>query len=239
MADLSVREAARLLQVPEKTVYRWVREGSIPHDRLRDEIRFNRVELQEWAQARGRPLHPGSLDAAPAAPADAGGSLADALARGGIARDVPGATREAVLAAVGGLPGLPEGIDRALLVELLASRERLGSTGLGGGIAIPHPRDPVVLGVREPRVLLALLATPVDFGAPDGRLVSTLFLILSPSVQGHLDTLSRLAFVLHDPEVKRRLEARAPDDALLAAVRAAEPRAAAAPPDVPDDEEDR
>jgi len=234
MADLSVRDAARLLQVPEKTVYRWVREGAIPHDRLRDEIRFNRVELQEWAQASGRPIHPGSLEAEPAPPA---GSLADALARGGIARDVPGATRDAVLHAVAAHPGLPEGIDRALLAELLASRERLGSTALGGGIAIPHPRDPVVLGVGAPRVLVALLATPVDFGAPDGRLVSTLFLILSPSVQGHLQTLGRLAFVLHDPEVKRRLERRDPDEALVAAVRAAEARAGATPPAAPEEEE--
>ena len=234
MADLSVRDAARLLQVPEKTVYRWVREGTIPYDRLRDEIRFNRVELQEWAQSRGRPIHPGPL-AAGVPPR--GGSLADAFARGGIARDVPGRSRAEVLQAVARHPGLPEGIDRALLAELLASRERLGSTGLGGGIAIPHPRDPVVLGVAEPRVLLALLATPVDFGAPDGRLVSTLFLILAPSVQSHLETLSRLAFVLHDPEVKRRLEAREPDDALVAAVRAAEARAGVAPPAAPDEEE--
>jgi PTS system nitrogen regulatory IIA component len=234
MADLSVRDAARLLQVSEKTVYRWVRERSIPHDRLRDEIRFNRVELQEWAQSRGLPVHPGSLEAGTQRP---GASLADALARGGIARDVPGATRDQALQAVARHRGLPEGIDRALLAELLTSRERLGSTGLGGGIAIPHPRDPVVLGVSEPRVLLALLATPVDFGAPDGRLVSTLFLILSPSVQGHLDTLSRLAFVLHDPEVKRRLEARAPDDVLVEAVRAAEARAGGAPPPAPDEEE--
>jgi PTS system nitrogen regulatory IIA component len=234
MADLSVRDAARLLQVPEKTLYRWVREGTIPHDRLRDEIRFNRVELQEWAQSSGHPIHPGPLEAeAPPRP----GSLAEALSRGGIARDVQGATRDAVLQAVARHPGLPAGIDRALLAELLASRERLGSTGLGGGIAIPHPRDPVVLGVTEPRVLLALLATPVDFGALDGRLVSTLFLILSPSVQAHLETLGRLAFVLHDPDVKRRLEARAPDEELVAAVRAAEARAGATPPAAPEEEE--
>lgn len=233
MADLSVREVARLLGVPEKTVYRWVRGGEIPHDRLRDEIRFNRVELQEWAQAHGHPVHPGVFDDE----APVGGSIAAALARGGIAREVPGATRVAALAAMAGHPGLPEGMDRRLLAELLTARERLGSTGLGGGVAIPHPRDPVVLGVTEPRVLLAFLATAVDFGAPDGRLVSTLFLILSPSVQAHLDALSRLAFVLHDPEVKRRLEERAPDAELLAAMAAAEVRAGGAPPPAPEEDE--
>jgi len=233
MADLSVREVARLLGVPEKTVYRWVRAGEIPHDRLRDAIRFNRVELQEWAQAHGHRVHPGHFDAQE----PAGASIAAALARGGIARDVPGTTREAALAAMTAHPGLPDGIDRRLLAELLTARERLGSTGLGGGIAIPHPRDPVVLGVSEPRILLAFLETAVDFGAPDGRLVSTLFLILSPSVQAHLEALSRLAFALHDPEVKRRIEARSEDAELLAAVAAAEARAGGPPPPAPEEDE--
>lgn len=234
MADLSVREVARLLGVPEKTVYRWVRTGDLPHDRLRDVIRFNRVELQEWAQAHGHRVHPGHFgkDAAPP-----GASLAAALARGGIAREVEGATRDAALAAMAGHPGLPDGIDRGLLAELLTARERLGSTGLGGGVAIPHPRDPVVLGVSEPRVLLAFLAHAVDFGAPDGRLVSTLFLILSPSVQDHLEALSRLAFVLHDPDVKRRLDERAEDAELLAAIAAAEARVGGSPPPVPGEDE--
>jgi nitrogen PTS system EIIA component len=222
VAELSVREVARLLGVAEKTVWRWVRAGEIPHTRLREDVLFNRVELQEWALSAGHPLPP---EAAGHGPSE---GLAEALTRGGIARDLPGTTREEVLAAVAGLPGVPAGVDRALLRALLLSRERLGSTGMGDGLAFPHPRDPLVLGAPSPTVLVAFLAAQVDFGALDGKPVSTLFTILTPTVQAHLATLSRLAYVLHDPELRQLLAARAPDAAILGRVRAAEAAMAAA-----------
>jgi PTS system nitrogen regulatory IIA component len=229
MADLSVRDVARLLAVAEKTVHRWVRDGEIPCYRLRGDVRFNRVELQEWAQERGHAVAPDLFgDVTPDGP------LSAALARGGIARALPGTTRDEVLDAVAALPGVPPEIDRRLLADVLRARERLGSTGLGHGLAIPHPRDPLVLHVTAPVLLLALLAQPVDFGAPDGQPVTTLFVILAPGVQDHLQTLSRLAFVLHDAEVLRLLAERAPDAALLDAIRVAERRAPAAPPDEDD-----
>ncbi len=218
--------------VAEKTVWRWVRTGEIPHTRLREEVLFNRVELQEWALANGQPLPP---EAAGSAPSD---SLADALARGGIARDLKGATREEVLAAVAALPGVPAGVDRELLRTLLVSRERLGSTALGEGLAFPHPRDPLVLASGSPTVLLAFLARPVDFGALDGEPVTALFTILAPTVQAHLATLSRLAYALHDGELRKLLAERAPDGAILARVRAAEAALDAERARRPDPEED-
>jgi len=232
VAELSVREVSRLLGVAEKTVWRWVRDGAIPHYRLREEIRFNRVELMEWAQAHGRAVSPELAGGAPAE------GLAEALARGGIARDVAGATRDEVLAAIARLPGVPPEVDRALLRELLVSREGLASTGLGGGIAVPHPRDPLVLGARLPTVLLVFPARPLDFGAPDGKPVTTLFAILAPSVQGHLATLSRLAYLLHDAELRRLLETRAPDEAILGRLRAAEAALAAQRPASPGHDEE-
>lgn len=232
MAELSVREVARLLGVAEKTVWRWVRAGEIPHTRVREDVLFNRVDLQEWAQAQGHPLPP---EVAGRGPSE---GLADAIARGGVARDLPGATREEVLAAVAALPGVPAGVDRALLRTLLLARERLGSTGLGDGVAFPHPRDPLVLGADETVVLLAFPARPVDFGALDGKPVTALFTILAPTVQAHLATLSRIAYALHDAELRRLLADRAPDGPLLARVRAAEASLAAERAARPDPEED-
>jgi PTS system nitrogen regulatory IIA component len=232
VAELTVREVARLLGVAEKTIWRWVRAGEIPHTRLREDVLFNRVDLQEWALSQGHALPPEAAGGGPSA------SLADALARGGIARDVPGATRDEVLAAVAQLPGVPAGVDRALLRALLLSRERQGSTGVGQGIALPHPRDPLVLVTAETVVLLAFPALPVDFGALDGEPVTALFTILASTVQAHLATLSRLAYALHDAELRALLAARAPDPQLLARVRAAEAALAAERARRPDPEED-
>lgn len=211
--DLSVREVARLLGVSEKTVHRWLREKSIPAHRLHDQSRFNRVELQEWAAARGLRLPP-DLQGPAEAPEGVAG-LRGAVERGGIYFDVPGTTPSQVLEAVTRLPGIPAAVNRALLCELLVGREALTSTGIGGGIAIPHPRDPLVIPVPAPIVLVSFLEQPVDFRALDGMPVRVLFTLLSPTVRAHLQLLSRLSYALHDRALLKLLKKPGTPQALL------------------------
>lgn len=218
--DLKVRDVARLLNVSEQTVYRWARKGELPAHRVHDQYLFNRVELQEWAALH---KHRVSLElfAADESEKRPPGLLA-ALEHGGVVYDLPGGRREEVLAAVAKLPGIPASVDRELLYQLLLAREALASTSVGGGIAIPHPRDPVVAHVGEPLVFLCFLHQPVDFGAPDGQPVRILFLLLSPTVRDHLRILSRLASALHDEGVRKLLEATAPTGAILERIAAIE-----------------
>jgi nitrogen PTS system EIIA component len=225
--ELRVRDVAKLLNVSEPTIYRWVRERALPAQRVGDQYRFNRVELQEWAALHGHPVSPELFAGAPSA----GPDLAAALERGGVYTAVPGATPEHVLAAVAHLPGVPATVDRAMLTELLVGRERLASTAVGDGIAIPHPRDPLIVRVDAPRVLLCFLAQPVDFGAVDGRPVRVLFALLAPSVRQHLQTLAKLAFVLHDGTLRALLDGAAPATAIVQRIRALETGTAHVPPD--------
>src|SRR5438105_1361176 len=167
--DLKIHEVARLLQVDGDEVARWIREKGLPAHELHDQFHINSVELQEWALAHGVRFPPGlmAVNRAAAGPA---ADLVAALERGGMHRDVAGTNRDEVLAEVVKLPGVPAAIDRGLLLELLRAREMLASTGLGGGIAVPHPRSPIVLDVAAPpTMLLCFLRQPVDFGAIDGR----------------------------------------------------------------------
>jgi len=215
--DLSVREVARLIGVSERTVNRWAKQGSIPAHRFQDQYRFNRVELQEWAASRGRRVSPklfASEEAAESPP-----SLAAALERGGVRYGVAGATKTEVLRSLSRSPGVPPGVDRELLYQLLLGRETLASTAIGDGIAVPHARDPLVLRVEGPTVLLGFLAQPVDFGAPDGAPVRVVFTLFAPSIRDHLRTLSRLTFALHDPELRRLLREAAGAEAILARIR--------------------
>ena len=153
-------------------------------------------------------------------------SLAAALARGGIHRDVAGATVEETLAAVARLPGLPGVIDRTVLRRMLLAREALASTGLGGGIAVPHPREPPGAGlVQAPTVALCFLGRAVDWRAIDGAPVRVLFVLLSPDTRTHLMTLSRLAYALRDETFAALVAANASADALLARARALDPPA--------------
>jgi len=220
--ELRVRDVARLLDVSEQTVYRWVRNGSLPAHRVHDQYMFNRVELQEWAALHEHRVSPellaanGSAEELP--------SLRAAMERGGIFYEIPGERREEVLEAITQLPAIPAKVDAKLLYQLLVAREALASTGVGKGIAIPHPRDPVVVHADEPLVLLCFLKRPVDFHALDGQPVRVLFVLLSPSVRKHLQMFARLAFALHDETLKKLLESAAPREAILDRVRVLEKR---------------
>ena len=225
--QLSVKDAASLLNVPEDTIYEWVRQEEIPSYTINDQVRFNRSELLEWATARNIQISPDLFSAAepgkPQLP-----SLSSALAEGGVAYDVPGSDQPAVLQAVVGLLRLPEEVDRDFLFQILLARESMGSTGVGDGIAIPHVRNPVVLHVSKPTITLCFLQTPIDFQAVDGKPVDILFTLISPTVKIHLHLLSRLGYVLRNKEVKAALKRRAPQDELMRLIAAAE--ASAKPP---------
>ena len=98
----------------------------------------------------------------------------------------------------------------------------MGSTGVGHGVAIPHVRNPILLQVDEPIVSLCLLREPVDFGAIDGRPVHALFTVISPTVPMHLRILAELSYLLHDPELRARLDRRASAAALMERIRTLE-----------------
>ena len=213
--DLDLETAARLLRATPETVGQWVREGVLPAHHVDGRPRFDRAELCAWATARRHAAAPELFG--PASP-DALPGLAGALGRGGVFRDVPGANVESVLLAVTRLPGIPPGVDPKKLHGLLMGREALASTGLGEGVAVPHPRDPSLVKVAEPTVLLCFLSQPVDWRAIDQRPVQVLFTLLSPSTRAHLETLARIAFGLRDQKLRALLDARAPDADLHARV---------------------
>jgi nitrogen PTS system EIIA component len=114
--------------------------------------------------------------------------------------------------------------DRAIL-EILLQREKLGSTGVGNGVAIPHGKLPKLDRVFG---LFARLERPVDFEALDGQPVDLVFLLLAPEGAGadHLKALARVARLLRDPEVARKLRSSTDAETLYAVL--AMPSASAA-----------
>jgi PTS system nitrogen regulatory IIA component len=195
---LTVRDAAEILGVSEKRVYRWIEDGALPAYKMNEQYRINRAELLEWATDQQIPVSPVMFKGSEKESEDQS-RAADALERGGVHRAVEGSTKEEALRSVVSLLPLPAETDREPLLEVLLAREALGSTAVGDGIAIPHVRNPIVLHVDDPIVSLCTLACPVDFGALDGKPVSTLFTIVTPNVRTHLHLLSRLAYLLKQP----------------------------------------
>ncbi len=210
----TLQEVARWLAVPERTVARWIRERGLPAHRVQDRFSFNRTEVLEWATALGVPLAAQALGPG----REDGISLADALEAGGVRQGVTGADPASVLrSVVEGMPLAPA--DRLSLLDVFLGREDLGTTPLGEGFAIPHVRSPIILGVDRPHVTLSYLDRPVDFRAPDGRPVHTLFTLISPTVRVHLALLSALASALQDPRFKDCVLRRGSREEVLAAAR--------------------
>jgi PTS system nitrogen regulatory IIA component len=96
------------------------------------------------------------------------------------------------------------GLSRALVTDSLFSRERLGSTGLGHGVAIPHGR---IKGLKAPMAAVFQLANPIGFDAPDDVVVGLLIFLLVPeaATQKHLEILSEIAELLSDSELRERM----------------------------------
>ncbi len=215
---LTVTEAARLLQVPEKNVLRWIRKDNLPARKINEEYRMNRVDLLEWATEKGIKLSP-DIFAEPEPPEGSLPNLSQVLKGGGIFYNVEGKTREEVLKNIISLLKFPPDVDRDYMLQVLLAREALGTTAIGDGIAIPHVRNPILLHVEIPMVTICFLKDPIDFKAIDEKPVDTIFLLISPTVKIHLHLLSKLAYALRDPRFKAVLQRGGPTTEIMATIK--------------------
>ena len=105
------------------------------------------------------------------------------------------------------------GLNRALVADSLFARERLGSTGLGHGVAIPHGR---IKGLKAPMAAVFQLAQPIGFDAPDEQPVNLLIFLLVPeaATQKHLEILSEIAELLSDSQLRENIKSSATQDSL-------------------------
>lgn len=130
--------------------------------------------------------------------------IAKLLPQTNIAIDLEASSKKRVFEQAGLMFENNQGIARSLVFDSLLARERLGSTGLGQGIAIPHGR---IKGLKEAVGGFVRLAQPVQFDAPDGKPVSLLFVLLVPEQanEHHLQILSELAQVFSDKAFRELL----------------------------------
>ena len=115
------------------------------------------------------------------------------------------------------------GFDAKLIGERLSERERIGSTGFGGGVAIPHGK---LEGLSRVTGVFARLTQPIDFASVDGVKVDLVFMLLSPPGAGaeHLKALARVSRRLRDREFIAKLRGAGSQDALYALLAGGEPR---------------
>ncbi|MCL2138989.1 MAG: PTS sugar transporter subunit IIA [Treponema sp.] len=152
-------------------------------------------------------------------------NLSSLIERGGVYHQVPGRNQKELLAAIISLlPSDPAFQGDRLLKEIL-DREALVSTGIGKGIALPHPRSPMVTedkSTAAPLVAVAFPAQPLDWNTPDGSKVNTVFLIVSISTKQHLNALSKINFLCQQKNFYSLIASQASKDEIIAAIQDAE-----------------
>jgi len=200
---LSIPEVARELRVSEKTVRRMLSRGEIKGVRVGGQWRFPIEHLAELL-----PSGPSAVPAAPPAVAPArAASIRDLIDIGGIHYRIHGNRPEDVLReVVNETPCIPAAARTALL-QAIWEREVLCSTGIGNGVALPHPKVPLRTPHAEIPSCIGLyfLEHPVDFGAVDQEKVSALFLLLLKTPREHLRALSRLVRLLREDALLKLL----------------------------------
>jgi PTS system nitrogen regulatory IIA component len=128
------------------------------------------------------------------------------------------ASKKRAFEEVGFLFESQHGLSRALVTDSLFSRERLGSTGLGDGVAVPHGR---IKGLKLPLAAVLLLEQAIGFDAPDNQPVDLLIFLLVPeaATQKHLELLSEIAALLSDESRREAMRRSGTADALHALIR--------------------
>jgi PTS system nitrogen regulatory IIA component len=132
--------------------------------------------------------------------------IADIIDAGAVLPSLKAKTKKQVLQDVAQQLARLVAIDQRIIFETLLTREKLGSTGLGQGIAMPHGR---IAGLTQVTGLFAKLATPVDYDSVDGKPVDLVFALLSPDHAGadHLTALAKISRIMRSPAALSKLRA--------------------------------
>jgi PTS system nitrogen regulatory IIA component len=218
--ELNSHEVASLLGIAEHDVRDWAHAGKLPHLDPEGPLRFNRQAILEWALARAHPLNLGAEATEPVGLPP----VCELFAPHRFHYDVEGHTLTEVLREALAVFQLPPQADKELIFDLLVSREKLMTTALGDGLAVPHLRVPVVVNVPAPALGIFFTRKPIEMGALDGEPVHTLFLLLSTTPRQHLELLARLAFLFRKPEFVELLRERAKPETICGWIAQAAPK---------------
>ena len=220
----ALTEIANDLGLNLDTLDRWIRQGKIPVNKQGNIGIYNESELNRWAEKQRKThVNPeNDYDVQKElqnANMLSSSVLFSALKKGGVFHNITGNTKDEVIAAaVDMIPDFPDK-NRDEIYYQLMERERLASTGIGNGVAIPHPRNPLAKGLIEPMIVTCFLEKSVDFDSIDDRPVSVLFLLLSPTIENHLNLLSRLSFCLRNSDFMEFIRQKPEPDFLLNRVK--------------------
>ncbi len=200
--DLKMKDIIDLLEVPEKTIVQWINEKKMPSYKIKNQYYFNKAEVNEWILKNNIAVSEKILDLALT---NRPVSLIDLIKKGDVHYGIKGSTvREVIDDVVKTIP-IPKSADVDTVRASLLQREEMMTTAVGKGIALPHPRNPIISDIDEESVSICFLKNPIDYGALDGEPVQVLFIIISSNAKRHLEILSKISFLCKQEDFLKTL----------------------------------
>jgi len=216
--ELSISELSQHLGVEQKTIERWIRQGKLPVSQRGTAYRFRTSDIKKWALKHNISLHL-EKQSMPEKQDEPLISLSKAIENGGIYFNIQGDDVKSILSAsIETITSIPGEFKSDLYVRLI-EREQALSTGVGNGIAIPHPRIQLNY-LTDPLVAVCFLEKFVEYNALDKQPVGILFFILCPDLQLHLHLLSSLSFCLRDRSFIQFLKSQPDPEELIEKIEA-------------------
>lgn len=210
--DLKLKEVSELLSVSESTLKEWAQEGKVPSYELGGELRFSRIEMEDWLLNQKLDEH------SPVATGDLKFSLYKAIHHGQVLTQVEAESKEELIATCMKEMAKHFDLDAGVLTDLFIDRERMMPTGVGHGIAIPHTRD-FLLNSHFDVVQVVYLKKPLDYGALDGEPVHTCFFLFSSHDRRHLNLISKIAHLSSGAKAREFLQSHPSKNELLTYIK--------------------
>ena len=228
--DLKIKDVAELLNISETTVRRWLNKGKIPAYRLQHQYRFSRLEIENWMmncrlKKNSKQPHPAKeeqlylfQDQKKTGQEKKTGmqqfSLFRAIHHGGILYDLQARSKETVIRETMEIISRDLGFDPSIISDLFMDREKLMSTALNNGVAVPHMRDFLFKGTTD-MIVVVFPKHPINWGALDKYPIHTLFFLFAFDDKRHLNLLAKLAHLSSDKKALKLLRSKPNKKTLL------------------------
>lgn len=225
--DLKIKDVADLLNVSETTIRRWLTDGKIPAYKINHQYRFNRLEIEDWVM--GQRINQSPEASAFSAKSEEeeelhskGGrqqfSLYRAIHQGGVLTDIHGTTKEELIHNTMQRVAKSLNLDPDVITELLFQREKLQSTALNHGIALPHTRESIIRAGKD-AVFIVFPQEPIEYQALDGEPVHTLCFLFASDDKKHLHLLAKIAHLSSHEDARAFLKTKPNKEQLLEFVK--------------------
>jgi excisionase family DNA binding protein len=204
---MTLSEMADYLKIAKRSLLRMAQRGDIPATKVASQWRFMRSVVDDWLISRMKALPDRELETL--IESDKLPLPLSALLRPGLVRlDIDNTDKEVVLELLTELLVKEKLLeeDATSFREKLSEREEMVSTAIFPGIAIPHVRKPEECPVTEPRIVIGISRTGVDFNSLDGQPTYLFFLICANQVILHLKIIAELALIFRRPDLVEQLK---------------------------------